>query len=89
MDIQLARLRSLLADRNLTLNLDASAMDWLAAEGYDPVYGARPLKRVIQRSLQNELANFILQGTVKDGETITVTGSPDGLVINGQRAERA
>ena len=88
-DIQLARLRSLLADRNLTLNLDASAMDWLAAEGYDPVYGARPLKRVIQRSLQNELANFILQGTVKDGETITVTGSPDGLVINGQRAERA
>ncbi len=61
-DIQLGRLRKLLADRSIALELDAKALDWLAAEGYDPVYGARPLKRVIQRSLQNPLASRILEG---------------------------
>ena len=80
-DIQLARLRAMLADRSITLDLDPSAVEWLAQEGYDPVYGARPLKRVIQRSLQNQLAQLLLQGTVKDGETVRVTADRDGLVV--------
>jgi ATP-dependent Clp protease ATP-binding subunit ClpB len=88
-DIQLARLRKLLADRNIALELDRTATDWLAREGYDPVYGARPLKRVIQRSLQNVLAGFILDGSVKDGETVRVSAGGDGLVINGHLAEAA
>ncbi len=61
-DIQLMRLRALLAERKIGLELDRSALEWLAAEGYDAVYGARPLKRVIQRSLQNALAGMILEG---------------------------
>ncbi len=80
-DIQLVRLRQLLADRKITLELDRMATDWLANEGYDPVYGARPLKRVIQRSLQNPLAGAILEGRVKDGETVRVTVGLDGLEI--------
>ena len=59
------------------------------AEGYDSVYGARPLKRVIQRSLQNPLAGMILEGTVKEGDTVHVSAGPDGLVINGRMAEAA
>ncbi|MDE8344537.1 MAG: hypothetical protein POG24_12060, partial [Acidocella sp.] len=62
---------------------------WLAAEGYDPVYGARPLKRVIQRSLQNPLAGLILEGAVKDGETVHVSSDANGLIINGRLAEAA
>jgi ATP-dependent Clp protease ATP-binding subunit ClpB len=88
-EIQLGRLRSLLADRHISLELDRSALDWLAAEGYDPVYGARPLKRVIQRSLQNPLAGFILEGAVKDGETVEVSGGVGGLTFNGRLAEAA
>ncbi len=88
-DIQLAHLRALLADRKISIELDPSAMDWLAAEGYDPVYGARPLKRVIQRSLQNTLANLILEGSVHEGETVHVSAGKDGLVINGQLAQAA
>ena len=88
-DIQLARLRSLLADRKITLALDRSAIDWLANEGYDPVYGARPLKRVIQRSLQNPMAGLILEGNIADGETVTVSVGLDGLTINGKMAEAA
>ncbi|MBN8874885.1 MAG: ATP-dependent chaperone ClpB [Rhodospirillales bacterium] len=87
--IQLERLRALLADRKIGLELDRSALDWLAAEGYDSTYGARPLKRVIQRSLQNPLAGLILEGAVKEGETVHVTGGPDGLRINGQMSEAA
>ena len=83
-DIQLRHLRALLADRKIGLELDRAAMDWLADEGYDPIYGARPLKRVIQRSLQNTLAGLILEGAVKDGETVQVTAGPAGLVINGE-----
>jgi len=79
--IQLASLRKLLADRKITLELDQSALDWLAHAGYDPVYGARPLKRVIQRSLQNELATKLLEGGILEGETVTVTAGADGLVI--------
>jgi ATP-dependent Clp protease ATP-binding subunit ClpB len=88
-DIQLARLRSLLADRKITLDLDQSALDWLAHEGYDPVYGARPLKRVIQRSLQNELATLLLEGALHEGETVHVTAGADGLVIGGKLAVAA
>ncbi len=87
--IQLTRLRALLTDRNISLNLDAAATDWLGAEGYDPIYGARPLKRVIQRSLQNPLANLILEGAVNEGETITVTAGKDGLLINDRLAQAA
>ena len=82
-DIQLARLREMLAGRHITLALSTAAVDWLGEEGYDPVYGARPLKRVIQRSLQNQLATLLLQGAIKDGETVQVDASRDGLVVGG------
>ncbi|ATJ92042.1 ATP-dependent chaperone ClpB [Acetobacter tropicalis] len=85
-DIQIGRLQKLLDDRKITLKLDELAHAWLANEGYDPVYGARPLKRVIQRSLQNPLAELLLQGTIHDGETITISANGDGLLINGQEA---
>ncbi|MCB5945894.1 ATP-dependent chaperone ClpB [Acidocella sp. KAb 2-4] len=87
--IQLKRLEALLAERHIRLDLDQSARDWLAEAGYDPVYGARPLKRVIQRNLQNPLAGLILEGAVKDGETVKVSGSEAGLVIGGHLAEAA
>jgi ATP-dependent Clp protease ATP-binding subunit ClpB len=87
--IQLARLRAMLEGRHMGLDLDHAALDWLAAEGYDPIYGARPLKRVIQRSLQNKLAELILDGSVKDGENIHVSANPQGLSINGRLAEAA
>ena len=88
-DIQLERLRELLADRKITLNLDRAAMDWLANEGYDPIYGARPLKRVIQRSLQNPLASKLLDGSVHEGETVQVTAGLDGLVFGTAIAKAA
>jgi len=88
-DIQLARLRSLLADRKIGLELDQTAQDWLANEGYDPVYGARPLKRVIQRSLQNPLASLLLGGEVHEGETVHVSAGLEGLTINGRVSELA
>jgi ATP-dependent Clp protease ATP-binding subunit ClpB len=88
-DIQLGRLRAMLADRKITLELDASARDWLAAAGYDPVYGARPLKRVIQTHLQNPLATQLIEGTIRDGDTVTVMAGEGGLMINGLKAEAA
>jgi ATP-dependent Clp protease ATP-binding subunit ClpB len=84
-DIQLGHLRGLLADRKIDLALDAEALSWLASEGYDPVYGARPLKRVIQRSLQNPLAGMLLDGRVQDGQTVQVGATDEGLVIEGER----
>lgn len=87
--IQLGRLRKLLADRNITLELDKAAISWLAEKGYDPAYGARPLKRVIQRALQNALAGLILEGKVNDGETVRVSAGADGLTLNGVKAEAA
>lgn len=78
-DIQLASLERRLADRKITLNLDVSAKDWLAHTGYDPVYGARPLKRVIQQNIQDGLANMILAGDVLDGSTVNVTAGADGI----------
>jgi ATP-dependent Clp protease ATP-binding subunit ClpB len=80
-DIQLGSLRKLLADRQITLALDAGAREWLAEAGYDPTYGARPLKRVIQRSLQDKLAGLLLEGRVKDGENLAVTAGPEGLEL--------
>jgi ATP-dependent Clp protease ATP-binding subunit ClpB len=80
-EIQLRHLQRLLADRKITLELDAAAEAWLADKGYDPVYGARPLKRVIQRELQNPLATQILEGRIPDGAIVHVTASPLGLVI--------
>jgi ATP-dependent Clp protease ATP-binding subunit ClpB len=82
-DIQLERLVKLLADRKITPELDEKARAWLASAGYDPVYGARPLKRVIQRSFQDPLASLILEGKIGDGDTVKVTAAKHGLVING------
>ncbi|MFN7265300.1 MAG: ATP-dependent chaperone ClpB, partial [Phenylobacterium sp.] len=79
--IQLKRLETLLADRRMTLSLDDAAMIWLADKGYDPVYGARPLKRVIQKDLVDPVARKLLQGDLVDGSVIAVTTGPDGLVI--------
>ncbi|CAI3944179.1 ATP-binding subunit ClpA (ClpA) (PDB:1KSF) [Commensalibacter communis] len=84
-DIQLGRLQSLLADRKIKLDLDDKAHSWLEQAGYDPVYGARPLKRVIQRNLQNQLAELVLQGDVYDGENIPVSANDKGLTIKGQQ----
>ncbi|HYL32570.1 MAG TPA: ATP-dependent chaperone ClpB [Stellaceae bacterium] len=75
--IQLKGLEKLLTERKITLTLDAKAREWLAAAGYDPVYGARPLKRVIQRELQNPLAEALLKGMIKDGETVNVSSTGD------------
>jgi ATP-dependent Clp protease ATP-binding subunit ClpB len=79
--IQLKRLEKLLADRKITLDIDDAARKWLADAGYDPVYGARPLKRVIQRALQNPLAERILEGAVHDGATVKIGVGEGGLVI--------
>jgi ATP-dependent Clp protease ATP-binding subunit ClpB len=80
-EIQLRRLEARLAGRKITLSLDKPARAWLANEGYDPVFGARPLKRVIQAHLQNPLAELILSGRVKDGGAVDITAGPNGLVI--------
>jgi ATP-dependent Clp protease ATP-binding subunit ClpB len=81
--IQLKRLEKRLAGRNISLDLDTDARKWLADEGYDPVYGARPLKRVIQRALQDKLAEMILGGEVMDGSKVSVTSGPEGLIVGG------
>ena len=87
--IQLKRLDALLEDRHIHLDLDRAALDWLGAEGYDSTYGARPLKRVIQRSLQNPLAGMILEGNINEGDTVHVSADKSGLTINGKLAEAA
>ncbi len=79
--IQLGRLMSLLKDRKIHLDLDEKALSWLGDQGYDPTYGARPLKRIIQRELQNPFAMMILEGKVRDGQTIEVTANQSGLSI--------
>jgi len=81
--IQLKRLGALLADRKITLDLDDKAKRWLADTGYDPAYGARPLKRVMQRDLQNPLATRILEGAIQDGQAVRVSADATGLVIGG------
>jgi ATP-dependent Clp protease ATP-binding subunit ClpB len=82
-DIQLKRLDALLADRKIALELTDAAKAWLANAGYDPVYGARPLKRTIQRQLQDPLARMILEGRIQDGEAVRVDAGESGLLING------
>ena len=85
-DIQIAGLAERLSERKITLELDDAARAWLGEAGYDPAYGARPLKRVIQRSLQNPLAQLIIAGRLGDGETVRISAGADGLVIDGQDA---
>ena len=82
--IQMARLLKRLADRKISLELDDGALKWLADEGYDPVFGARPLKRVIQMALQNQLAEMLLSGDIADGSVIEVSAGVDGLMIGGR-----
>jgi ATP-dependent Clp protease ATP-binding subunit ClpB len=82
--IQISRLDRLLADRKIAITLDDKARAWLGNAGYDPVYGARPLKRVIQRRLQDPLAQLILEGRIGEGATVKVSASKTGLVINGK-----
>jgi ATP-dependent Clp protease ATP-binding subunit ClpB len=80
--IQLQLLQNRLAERKITLTLDDKALEWLAEAGFDPLYGARPLKRVIQRTLQDPLALKVLEGNLSEGSVVTVTGGKEGLVIN-------
>jgi ATP-dependent Clp protease ATP-binding subunit ClpB len=82
--IQLGRLEKLLADRKIEIALDKKATEWLANAGYDPVYGARPLKRVIQRRLQDPLAQMLLEGTILDGAKVMVSAGKNGLIIDGK-----
>ncbi|GGF66798.1 chaperone protein ClpB [Paracoccus acridae] len=82
--IQLRRLEQRLAGRKITLDLDDAARKWLADQGYDPVFGARPLKRVIQRALQDPLAELLLSGEVMDGQTVHVSAGPDGLIVENR-----
>jgi ATP-dependent Clp protease ATP-binding subunit ClpB len=84
-EVQLARLKKRLEGRKITLDLDADAKKWLADEGYDPVFGARPLKRVLQRAIQDPLAEMLLAGDVMDGANVTVSVGPEGLIV-GDRA---
>ena len=88
-DIQMKRLARLLEDRKITVKLEPSARDWLAEKGWDPAYGARPLKRVIQKSVQDPLAELILSGRIKDGETVVISASKQGLKFNGELAAAA
>ena len=88
-DIQMTRLQKLLDDRKITITLDAGAREWLADKGWDPAYGARPLKRVIQKAVQDPLAEMILAGTIKDGEQVTVSSGKQGLTFNGKLAQAA
>jgi len=83
-NIQMVRLLKRLADRKISLELDDGALKWLADEGYDPVFGARPLKRVMQTALQNQLAEMLLSGDVADGSVIEVSAGVDGLMIGGR-----
>jgi ATP-dependent Clp protease ATP-binding subunit ClpB len=88
-EIQFGRLQKLLEERKITLTLDAAARDWLAAKGWDPAYGARPLKRVIQRNLQDPLAEMILAGEVKDGDRVAISVEGNVLTFNGKAPQTA
>ena len=88
-DIQMSRLQKLLADRKITIELDDQGRSWLANRGYDPAYGARPLKRIIQRHVQNPLADQILAGRIKDGETVKITVRDGDLALNGEPVKAA
>jgi ATP-dependent Clp protease ATP-binding subunit ClpB len=83
-DIQFARLAKLLEDRKITIELHPEAREWLASKGYDPAYGARPLKRVIQKNVQDPLAELILAGDIHDGEKVVIGADENGLLISGR-----
>ena len=88
-DIQFGRLEALLEERDIALELTPRAREWLAMEGYDPAYGARPLKRVIQREVQDELADEILSGKVSDGSRVVVDADESGIVLHPKEARSA
>src|ERR1700726_3720878 len=88
-EIQFGRLQKLLEDRKIVLTLDAAARDWLAAKGWDPAYGARPLKRVIQRNVQDPLAEMILAGEVVDGDRVAISTEGNVLTFNGKAPQTA
>jgi len=88
-DIQLVRLSKLLEDRKITIVLNPKAREWLAEKGYEPAYGARPLKRVIQKSVQDPLAELLLSGKIKDGDRVVISAGKQGLSFNGEVAEAA
>jgi ATP-dependent Clp protease ATP-binding subunit ClpB len=88
-EIQLKRLQQLLDERKITLSLDAKAREWLAEKGYDPAYGARPLKRVIQKAVQDPLSELILSGRIKDGEKVSISAGKAGLTFNGNAVAAA
>jgi ATP-dependent Clp protease ATP-binding subunit ClpB len=88
-DIQMRRLAKLLEERKITLVLEPAAREWLADKGWDPAYGARPLKRVIQKNVQDPLAELILSGQVRDGEKVAVSAGRQGLAFNGKLAAAA
>jgi ATP-dependent Clp protease ATP-binding subunit ClpB len=88
-EIQFGRLTKLLEERKIVLTLDAKARDWLAEKGWDPAYGARPLKRVIQRSVQDPLAEMILAGDVKDGDQVAISAKGNVLTFNGKASQNA
>ena len=81
--------RTLLEERKIVVQLDGKARDWLAERGYDPAYGARPLKRVIQKSVQDPLAELILSGKVKDGDKVAISAGRQGITFNGQAVKEA
>ena len=83
-DIQFGRLAKLLEDRKITIELHPEAREWLASKGYDPAYGARPLKRVIQKNVQDPLAELILAGDIHDGEKVVIGADENGLLISGR-----
>jgi ATP-dependent Clp protease ATP-binding subunit ClpB len=88
-DIQMKRIEKLVEDRKISIELDAKARDWLANKGYDPAYGARPLKRVIQKHVQDPLAELILSGRIKDGDKVAISATKFGLTFNGKVAAAA
>jgi ATP-dependent Clp protease ATP-binding subunit ClpB len=88
-EIQFGRLSKLLEDRKIVLTLDAAARDWLAAKGWDPAYGARPLKRVIQRNVQDPLAEMILAGDIVDGDHVAISTKGNVLTFNGKAPQTA
>ncbi|MBI3274980.1 MAG: AAA family ATPase, partial [Methylocystis sp.] len=87
-DIQFGRLGKLLEDRKIMLHADDKGRAWLAARGYDPAYGARPLKRVLQKELQDRLAELLLAGAITDGSTVEVSADSAGLTLNGRSAAK-
>jgi ATP-dependent Clp protease ATP-binding subunit ClpB len=88
-DIQLKRLDALLAARNITMELDGRAKSELAKRGYDPAWGARPLKRVIQKDVQDPLARLILEGRIKDGDRVAVSFDGNDFLFNGASDKKA